>query len=332
MTMPQAKTINFLMAIAVALLFIAALNTGAADIDIAQAISDMFNQKNSLDSLIFADIRLPRAILAATVGATLGLAGAALQGLLRNPLAGPGLVGVSNGAALGAVIALYYGLSSIVWFAIPAAGMIGAALSVLLVFLLSGKTASIMTLLLAGVAVNALASSLISLALNFAPNPYAMSEMVFWLLGSIANRSMTDVFLAIPFMVIGWVMIFSSAQFLTALSLGEETAKTLGFNAMRCKVILIIGVAFSVGSAVSVSGSIGFVGLIVPHLMRPLMRFEPGKLLLSSALAGAAMILTADIIVQVVSPVQELKLGVITALVGGPFFLYLIVKNRYAFQ
>ena len=239
---------------------------------------------------------------------------------------------MSNGAALGAVIAMYFGLSNIVWFAVPAAGMVGAGLAVLLVFLLSGKTASIMTLLLAGVAVNALASSCISLALNFAPNPYAMSEMVFWLLGSIANRSMTDVFLALPFMVVGWCFIMSSAHFLTALSLGEETAQTLGFNAQRHKIILIIGVALAVGAAVSISGSIGFVGLVVPHIMRPLMRYEPGKLLFSSALAGAVMVLCADIIVQVISPTQELKLGVITALVGGPFFLYLIVKNRYAFK
>ena len=332
MNLPSPRIINMALIILVAVLFLVALNTGAADIQTLQAIQDLWQQHDSLDSLIFADIRLPRAILATTVGATLGLSGAALQGLLRNPLAGPGLVGVSNGAALGAVIALYFGLSSIFWFAVPALGMIGAGVSVLLVFLLSGKTASIMTLLLAGVAVNALASSFISLALNFAPNPYAMSEMVFWLLGSIANRSMTDVFLALPFMVVGWLLIFSSGSFLTALSLGEETAKTLGFNAKRSKIILIIGVALSVGAAVSISGSIGFVGLVVPHLMRPLMRYEPGKLLFSSALAGAVMVLASDIIVQVISPTQELKLGVITALVGGPFFLYLIVNNRYAFK
>lgn len=330
--LPSPFIINGLMVAAVCVLFIAALQTGAAHINLLQAIKDISQGRESLDSLIFSDIRLPRAILATVVGATLGIAGAALQGLLRNPLAGPGLVGVSNGAALGAVIALYFGLSSYVWFAIPAAGMLGAGLAVLLVFLLSGRTASIMTLLLAGVAVNALASSFISLALNFAPNPYAMSEMVFWLLGSIANRSMSDVYLSFPFMLLGWLMILSSAKFLTALSLGEETAKTLGFNATRSKIILIIGVAFSVGAAVSISGSIGFVGLVVPHIMRPLMRYEPGKLLFSSALAGALMILSADILVQVISPTQELKLGVVTALVGGPFFLYLIVNNRYAFK
>jgi len=183
-------------------------------------------------------------------------------------------------------------------------------------------------LLLAGVAVNAVASSLISLALNFAPNPYAMSEMVFWLLGSLANRSLADFYLALPFMLLGWVLILLGGRFLTALSLGEETAQSLGFHMGRQRAMLVIGVALCVGAAVSVSGNIGFVGLLVPHLLRPLVRYEPGKLLPASAFGGAIMVLLADIAVQVISPQQELKLGVITALVGGPFFLYLIIKTR----
>ncbi len=243
-------------------------------------------------------------------------------------MAGPGLVGVSNCAALGAVIALYFGWSSVLWFAIPLAGMIGAAISVVLVFLLAGQKSSITTLILAGVAVNAVASSLISLALNFAPNPYAMSEIVFWLLGSLANRSMADFLLACPLMIIGWLLILSSRRFLDALSLGEETAQSLGFNLAQQKTIIVIGVAFCVGAAVSVSGNIGFVGLLVPHLLRPLVGYEPGRLLTASLLGGAIMVLIADIAVQLISPDQELKLGVITALVGGPFFLYLIIKTR----
>jgi iron complex transport system permease protein len=258
------------------------------------------------------------------------MAGAALQGLLRNPLAGPGLIGVSNCAALGAVIAMYFGLSSVVWFAVPVAGMVGAAISVLLIFLMAGHNSSVMTLLLAGVAVNAVASSLISLALNFAPNPYAMSEMVYWLLGSLANRSMADFTLAAPFMVMGWLLILSSGRFLNALSLGEDTAQSLGFHLAQQRAVIVIGVALSVGAAVSVSGNIGFVGLLVPHLLRPLVGYEPGRLLPASAFAGAILVLLADITVQLISPNQELKLGVITALVGGPFFLYLIIKTRNA--
>lgn len=317
-----------LMTVATAVLFFAALQSGPADINILQAFSDRINSTNSLPAMIFSEIRLPRAILAVMVGATLGFAGAAMQGLLRNPLAGPGLVGVSNCAALGAVIALYFGWGTVFWFAVPAAGMVGAAVSVVLIFMIGGYKSNVMTLLLAGVAVNAVASSLISLALNFAPNPYAMSEMVYWLLGSLANRSMADVQLATPFMIVGWLLILSSGRFLNALSLGEETAQSLGFHLPTQRTIIVIGVALCVGAAVSVSGSIGFVGLLVPHILRPLVGYEPGRLLAASAFGGALMVLIADIAVQTISPNQELKLGVVTALVGGPFFLYLIIKTR----
>lgn len=312
--------------------FCAALQAGPTRIDFFNAFQSMHSNIDSLDALILLELRLPRALLALTVGATLGLSGAALQGLLRNPLAGPGLVGVSNGAALGAVIALYFGLSQVSQVAVPFMGMVGAAISVVLVFILAGKGSSITTLLLAGVAVNALTASLIALALNFSPNPYAMSEIVFWLLGSIANRSLLDVALSLPFMIAGWVLLFLSKKYLTSLSLGEKTAETLGFHSERQKLLVIVGVALSVGAAVSVSGSIGFIGLVVPHLIRPFVRFEPGRLLLLSAVTGAIFLLWADIFVQVISPNQEIKLGVVTALVGGPFFLYLIVKTRNTLQ
>jgi iron complex transport system permease protein len=305
------------------------LNSGATALNIIKAFSDSIFNRDSLEQLILLEIRLPRALLALTVGASLGLAGAALQGLLRNPLADPGLVGVSNGAALGAVIALYFGLGSISQFIIPVMGMIGAGLAVTVVFVLAGKNSSVSKLLLAGVAVNALTSSLIALALNFAPNPYAMSEIVFWLLGSIANRSLFDVAFALPFMLLGWLLILSTGKYLTALSLGEKTSQTMGFRPKVERSILVVGVALCVGAAVSVSGSIGFIGLVVPHLIRPLVKYEPGKLLFLSALAGGILLLVADIAVQYVSTGQEIKLGVITALVGGPFFLYLIVKSRY---
>ena len=317
-----------LMAAVTVALFFAALHIGPANIDILLALGDSLDNSNTLAAMIFSEIRLPRALLAVVVGATLGLAGAAMQGLLRNPLAGPGLVGVSNCAALGAVIALYFGWGSVLWFAVPAAGMVGAAISVVLIFMIGGYKSNVMTLLLAGVAVNAVASSLISLTLNFAPNPYAMSEMVYWLLGSLANRSMADVQLATPFMIAGWLLILSSGRFLNALSLGEETAQSLGFHLPSQRTIIVIGVALCVGAAVSVSGNIGFVGLLVPHILRPLVGYEPGRLLAASAFGGALMVLIADIAVQIISPNQELKLGVVTALVGGPFFLYLIIKTR----
>lgn len=304
------------------------LSMGNIPVNLWTAFSDIVQQKQSAEQMIIEQIRLPRMILAFCVGITLGMAGAALQGLLRNPLAGPGLVGVTNCAALGAVIMLYMGWANVAWFVLPAGGMVGALLSVLLIFFLAGRGASILNLILAGVAINAVASSFISLVLNFAQNPYAMNEIVYWLLGSVTNRSMNDVWISVPFMAVGCVLLMRSRNFLDALSLGEETAQTLGFNIHKQRAWLIIGVALSVGAAVSVSGSIGFIGLVVPHILRPLVRYEPGKLLAISGIGGGILLLAADIAVQVLSVNQELKLGVVTAMVGGPFFLWLIYRLR----
>ena len=288
-----------------------------------------WQQRDTVDALVLREIRLPRSLLAALVGACLGLAGAAIQGLLRNPLAGPGLVGVSNCAALGAVIVFYFGLSGLAWYALPVGGLLGAGLGAALIFFLAGRQASVLGLILAGVAINAVASSLISLALNFSHNPYAMSEIVFWLLGSVADRSMADVSIALPFMLVGWIVLAGSGRFLDALSFGEESAQSMGFSIRRQRALIIVGVALTVGAAVSVSGNVGFVGRVVPHLLRPLVGAEPGRLLIPSALAGALMVLLADAAVQLLSPQQELKLGVITALVGGPFFLWLVYRMRH---
>lgn len=306
--------------------FGAALMVGPVDISLLNAIS--FEQETSIESLILFEIRLPRALLALLVGATLGLGGAALQGLLRNPLAEPGIIGVSNCAALGAVVVFYYGLSRTAWFALPLGGLLGALLSVVIIFMLVGKSRSIMTLILAGVAINAIGGALIALVLNFAPSPYAMQEILFWLLGSVANRSINELLIALPFMVVGWVMVLSSGRFLNALTLGEETAHSMGFDVNRYRWILVLGVAASVGAAVSVAGNIGFIGLVVPHLIRPFVGYEPRRLLVSSALGGAILLLVADIAVQLLASDGEIKLGVITSLVGGPFFLFLILKSR----
>jgi iron complex transport system permease protein len=321
---PRVLLGGLLLALFIA--FGAALMVGPVDISLLNAIS--FEQETSIESLILFEIRLPRALLAMLVGATLGLGGAALQGLLRNPLAEPGIIGVSNCAALGAVVVFYYGLSRTAWFALPLGGLLGALLSVVIIFMLVGKSRSIMTLILAGVAINAIGGALIALVLNFAPSPYAMQEILFWLLGSVANRSINELLIALPFMVVGWVMVLSSGRFLNALTLGEETAHSMGFDVNRYRWILVLGVAASVGAAVSVAGNIGFIGLVVPHLIRPFVGYEPRRLLVSSALGGAILLLVADIAVQLLANDGEIKLGVITSLVGGPFFLFLILKSR----
>ena len=274
------------------------------------------------------EIRLPRVLLALLVGAVLGMSGAALQGLLRNPLADPAIVGVSACAAFGAVVVLYTGLGALAWFALPVGGMVGASLSVILVFLLTGARSSLFSLILAGMAVNAFVGALIALVLNLASNPFAMSEMLYWLLGSFANRSLQDVAIAAPFMVLGCSALLVTGRYLDALSLGEDTAASLGFHSARWRWLVVGGVACAVGAAVSVSGNIGFVGLVVPHLLRPFVGYQPQRLLWTSALGGALLLVLADVLVQAIGGRVELKLGVITALIGGPFFLWIILRTR----
>lgn len=308
--------------------FLVSLCTGTADIAVGKGIVDSLHGVVSVESLIVTDVRLPRALLALFIGGTLGLAGAALQGLLRNPLAEPGIIGVSNGAALGAVVVFYFGFSALGWYMLPLGGLLGAAISVLCLSLLVPRNSNVLTLILAGIAINAIGSALIALALNFAPSPYAMQEIVYWLLGSVTNRSLHDVAIALPFMVFGWLMMLYCGRFLDALTLGEDTAHSLGFKVQRLRWVLVAGVAASIGAAVSVSGNIGFVGLVVPHILRPLVGYSPRRLLGVSFWGGAILLLLADITVQLLSHGGEMKLGVVTALVGGPFFLYLILRTR----
>ncbi|MDH3692385.1 MAG: iron ABC transporter permease [Gammaproteobacteria bacterium] len=315
----------------VLMLAVGSLLAGHVSLQLSAVWMDLFQDDPSTAHLILWEVRLPRTILAVAVGASLGLAGATLQGLLRNPLASPDIVGVSGTAALGAVMMMYFGASQIFVFALPVGGMVGAFLAVTLIFLLAGRQSSNLTLILAGIAVNAFAAALTALALNFAPSPYAALEIVFWLLGSLADRSMDHVSLVLPLTFAGWVLLLSTARPLDALTLGEETASSMGFSLASLRWRMIAGVACCIGAGVSVTGSIGFVGLVVPHLLRPLVGHEPGKLLAVSALGGAALLLAADIAVRIVPTQAELKLGVVTALVGGPFFLYLILKLRSEF-
>jgi iron complex transport system permease protein len=328
----EASTLYGILLPVLLLVLVIAVNVGPVDIDLGKAIQDWLNDQTTIESLILFDIRLPRSLLAMLIGATLGLAGASLQGLLRNPLAEPGIIGVSNGAALGAVIVFYYGIAGIAWFLLPLGGLIGALVAMIIIFLLVGQNRSIITLILAGIAINAIGGAFIALALNFAESPYAMQEIVFWLLGSVSNRSVNELYIAMPFMLVGWVMMLYCGRFLNALTLGEETAKSMGFNVARMRLVLILGVTASVGAAVSVAGNIGFIGLVVPHLIRPFVAYEPRRLLLSSAITGAILLLIADIVVQMLSDNGEMKLGVITALVGAPFFLFLILKSRNVLQ
>jgi iron complex transport system permease protein len=276
--------------------------------------------------LIVTDIRLPRTVLAVLVGAVLGLAGAVLQGFTRNPLAEPALLGVATGAALGAVIAIYFGLAAFSPVIGPLLGMVGALAACSLTFAL-GQGGTV-TLVLAGAAVSSLTAAGIALALNFAPNPYAAYEIMNWLLGSLADKSWTQVTLILPFVVIGGALLAVTGRSLDALSLGEAQARSLGVDLSRLNLLVVSGTALAVGAVTSVTGAIGFIGLVAPHLMRPFVGHQPSRILLPSALAGALLLLCADIAARLVHAGPELKLGVFTSLLGTPFFFWLVLRLK----
>ena len=319
--------------IAVLLLLVAALSAasvaiGYAPFDLGAGLADLLAGQDTLPALILAELRLPRAIMGVMTGFTLGLAGAAMQGLLRNPLAEPGVIGVSGAAALGAVLVFYTGLAGAFTLALPLGGITGALLATILLYALVGRGAGTTTLILAGVAISAFTGALTALALNLSPNPYAVVEITFWLMGSLTDRSMDHVLLALPLMVAGWVLLLSAARALDGLSLGDDTAASMGFDLRRLRLKLVGGTALSVGAAVAVTGAIGFVGLVVPHVLRPFVGHRPGRLLFASGLGGAVLLLMADVAVRLIAIQPELKLGVVTAVVGAPFLFSLVWRTR----
>ena len=277
---------------------------------------------------IIFDLRLPRTLLALGVGAALGMSGAAMQGYTRNPLADPGSLGVSSMAAFGAVLTLYLGQGAQAPWVISAAGMGGALAAVLLLLALAGRASGIVTFVLSGVILNTMAGAGVALALSLAPNPWAVNEIVNWIMGSLADRSADEVSLAAPFMILGCVTLLFTAPALDALTLGETGARSLGIDLGRTRLVLAAGVALAAGASVAVTGVIGFVGLIVPHLLRPMVGARPGGLLAPSALGGAVLVLAADIAVRLVPGANEVKLGVAMAALGGPFFFALLMRMR----
>jgi iron complex transport system permease protein len=262
------------------------------------------------------------------VGATLGYTGAALQGFLRNPLADPGVVGVTASASLGAVIAIYFGVAAGFSLVTPIFAMLGALGATLVLLTLAARDSSVLTLILAGLGISSLASAAISLVMNYAPSPMALQDMVLWMLGSLENRTFEDLMLAAPFIFIGWAMMIGVGQGLNALSLGSEAATSLGIDVKRLRRRIILGTALSVGAAVSVTGSIGFVGLVVPHFVRAIIGFEPRRILLPSALSGAILITFADILTRLPIGHGQLRIGVVMAVIGAPLFIYIIFKTR----
>lgn len=277
---------------------------------------------------IVVELRLPRAVLALLVGGGLGAAGAAMQGYLRNPLADPGLFGIAPGAALGAVLSLWTGYAAQGW-TLPAFALIGAALAMALLALIAGRSGSVILFTLAGMMIASLAGALMSLAISLAPTPFALSEIVTWLMGALADRSWNDVWIAAPLTLAGIAVLALAGRALDALTLGEMAARSLGVDPARLRWLMIAGIGLTVGGSVAVAGIIGFVGLIVPHLMRPLTDGRPSQLLLPSALAGALLLLVADCLCRVLPLAGgELRLGIALSLLGAPFFLRLLLRLR----
>ncbi|MDE4133443.1 iron ABC transporter permease [Phaeobacter sp. QD34_3] len=309
-------------------LFALSLTVGPADVTAIDSLRALFDDSYGPLTLVMQEIRLPRALLAIIIGAGLGLAGAAMQGYLRNPLAEPGLIGVSGSAALGAVLALATGFAASLSLGLPIAALAGALVGVFLVMTLAGPRGGSLTLILAGIAISALAAALTSLVLNLSSNPFAANEIVFWMMGSLSDRSMVHVWLCLPFVLIGAAALAVTARGLDALTLGEDAAQTMGIDLGRLRLLVVFGTAAIVGGSTAVAGAIGFVGLVVPHILRPLVGARPSRLLWSSAIGGAIMVQLADITVRLILPERDLKLGVVTAIVGAPLFLHLIYKTR----
>jgi len=320
-----------LLPVLIILLFLltwVSLGLGSVPVSVTTGVSDWLRHINSQEALIIGEIRLPRTMIALCVGAALGLSGAALQGLLRNPLADPSLVGASQGAALGAATVFYFGLfAGLGTLATAMAGLVGAIIALLLMLGLAG-TGRPSLVILAGLAIATIAGAMLAVVLNFAPNPYAMQELVFWLLGSVSNRGMNSLYILFPSFLFGTALIWYQRHLLAGLSLGDQVAESMGLSVTRGSRLIVLGSAFLVGSSVSVAGNIGFVGLLVPHIVRPWVRHRPDRLLIPSMLLGAILVCLADIIVRLLPAGQELKLGVLTSLLGAPLFLWLVWKER----
>lgn len=324
----MAKLINPLFLALLLLTAMLSLATGSTPVPVLSGLFDWITAQESAGAIIVGEIRLPRTLLAIAVGAALGMSGAALQGLLRNPLADPSLTGASQGAALGAAAVFYFGLFPGAGAVAPAiAGLLGAGLALLLMLGLAGSSRPSMVIM-AGLAISTLTGAALAAVLNFAPNPYAMQELVFWLLGSVSERGLDSLGLLLPALLVGGVLIWRQRRLLYGLSLGEQVAESMGLASSRGSRLVVLGAALLVGASVSVAGSIGFVGLLVPHLIRPLVGHRPDRLLLPSALAGASLVCLADICVRLLPPGRELKLGVLTSLIGAPFFIWLVWKDR----
>ncbi|MCE2484058.1 MAG: iron ABC transporter permease [Desulfurellaceae bacterium] len=320
--------LNLALAAAAVAALAAACFLGTTPMSVPRVLAALLGQAPAGDSLVVWHIRLPRAAAAFVVGAALGASGAALQGLLRNPLAEPGVLGVSASASLGATFVLYYGLADAWAYSVPVAAITGASAASALIALVALRTSSVVTLILVGVGLSSFAGATMALLMNLAPNPFSLADMVNWMLGSVANRSADDLALALPFLAVGLAVLFMTRRGLSALTLGEEAAAGVGLNLRRQRLAVVLGTGLATGAAVAIAGTIGFVGIIAPHLVRPRVDHDPARSLLPSALLAGVILELADIGVRLLPTDSELKLGVVAALIGAPAFVWITLQRR----
>ena len=289
--------------------------------------SALFGTGDPQTQIIVWEIRLPRALAALCVGLALGLSGAALQGLLRNPLAEPGTLGISASAALGAAAAIAFGLTALTPLSVMAAAISGATIATGLLAVAASRGLSSTGLILVGAGLSSLSGALLALLMNFSPNPFTTAELVNWMLGSVANRSALDVGLTLPLLGIGASLIALSSNGLRALTLGEEGAIGVGAHVGQTRLLVIAGTGLATGASVALAGVVGFVGLVAPHLVRPLVGNDPARTLWPSAFLSALLLVLADLAIRLIPSEQELKLGVLAALIGAPVFVAIAARG-----
>ncbi|MCR9072877.1 MAG: iron ABC transporter permease [Alphaproteobacteria bacterium] len=318
------------MALVLVAVSIVSLSIGPAALSVSEIVAALLGVGDEVREIIVYELRLPRVALGIMLGAVLGFSGAALQGLLRNPLADPGVIGVTAAAGFGAVVAIGFGLAAVSVLMVPLAAIAGAAVATALLFSVAARSDSLLALILTGIGVSSLATALTSLAFNLAPDPITLRDMILWLLGSLENRTTTDLYIAAPFVLAGFAVMATIGRGLDALSLGEETTRSLGIDVVRLRWRVVLGVSASVGAMVAVCGAVGFVGLVVPHMVRPFVGYRPGRVLAASALGGAILITLADLVTRIPTSGERLQLGVVTALIGAPIFIWIVQRSWMA--
>ena len=320
-------TLNGGLILTICVGLVASCCLGSVPLSHNDLVAALFGRASAQINVILWDIRLPRAVAALLAGMALGASGAALQGLLRNPLAEPGVLGVSAGASLCATIAIFWGLTTVSPWVLPSAAILGALVITFLLAALAPRVGGVVTLVLIGVGLSSIMGALMMLLLNLAPNPFSLSDMLNWTMGSVANRSFEDLGFAAPFWLAGFGLILATRRHLVALGLGEEAARALGVNVDRLSRLCVLGAGLLTGAGVCIAGAIGFVGIVAPHVVRPFVGHDPGRAIVPSALLSGLLLIVADIIARVIPSQQELKLGVIVALIGAPLFVLIVMRR-----